>query len=113
MSIHPIQLILLGGIAISLVLAVKVLRHQLMGRLFFIAQFLVGAFFVLVPEQTEFVANWVGVGRGADLMFYLFIVFTYMSGFCVLAKFRTLERNQTRLVREMALGNVRFGGEKP
>ena len=112
MTIHPIQLILLGCIAFSLLLAIRVLRHQLMGRLFFVIQFLIGGFFVLMPELPDRVAHWAGVGRGADLMFYLFIVFMYMSGFCILAKFRQLDRNQTQLTRLLALNNAKRGGKE-
>ncbi|MDD3920352.1 MAG: DUF2304 domain-containing protein [Eubacteriales bacterium] len=106
MQTYPIQWILLGGIGLSLMLAVVVLKNQLLGRLFFVCQFLLGVVFVLVPDLSSRLARLVGIGRGTDLLLYLFIVFCYLGGLSILAKFRRLERNQTLLVRKLALSSV-------
>jgi len=106
MQTYPIQWILLGGIGLSLLLAVAVLKNQLLGRLFFISQFLLGMVFVFVPDLSSRLARLVGIGRGTDLILYLFIVFCYLGGLSILAKFRRLERNQTLLVRKLALSSA-------
>lgn len=106
MQTYPIQWILLLGIGLSLMLAVAVLKNQLLGRLFFISQFMIGIVFVLAPDLTSRLARLLGIGRGADLILYLFIVFCYLGGLSILAKFRRLERNQTLLVRKLALASA-------
>ncbi|MDQ0288530.1 DUF2304 domain-containing protein [Oligosphaera ethanolica] len=112
MQTYPIQWILLGGIGLSLVLAVAVLKNQLLGRLFFICQFVLGMVFVLVPDLSSRLARLVGIGRGTDLILYLFIVFCYLGGLSILAKFRRLERNQTLLVRKLAIASVQVPPRK-
>ncbi|MGI5925229.1 MAG: DUF2304 domain-containing protein [Lentisphaerae bacterium] len=106
MQTYPIQWILLLGIGLSLILAVAVLKNQLLGRLFFICQFMIGIVFVLAPDLTSRLARLLGIGRGTDLILYLFIVFCYLGGLSILAKFRRLERNQTLLVRKLALASA-------
>lgn len=112
MQTYPIQWILLGGIGLSLVLAVAVLKNQLLGRLFFISQFVLGMVFVLVPDLSSRLARLVGIGRGTDLILYLFIVFCYLGGLSILAKFRRLERNQTQLVRTLAIDSAQVPAAK-
>lgn len=108
MQTYPIQWILLLGIGLSLILAVAVLKNQLLGRLFFICQFMIGIVFVLAPDLTSRLARLLGIGRGTDLILYLFIVFCYLGGLSILAKFRRLERNQTLLVRKLALASAQL-----
>jgi hypothetical protein len=110
MQTYPIQWILLIGLALSLLLAVAVLKNQLLGRLFFVSQFALGVLFVLKPDLSSQLARLVGIGRGTDLVLYLFIVFCYLSGLSILAKFRRLERQQTLLVRQLALAAARRPG---
>jgi small membrane protein len=58
---------------------------------------------ILNPDLTTRVANFVGVGRGTDLLLYLLVaVFLYVVvGFYL--KFRDVERQLTVLARRLAL----------
>jgi hypothetical protein len=62
-----------------------------------------GAVAVVFPEYTDVVANWVGIGRGVDLIMYvvditvLFVLLHYFT------KFVELERHVTTLTRELAI----------
>ena len=98
-----IQIVLLVGLAASLVLAFVILRNQLIGRLFFLGQFLLGGFFVIFPDVTSKVAQKLGVGRGTDLLFYLFVVLFYLTALVFVAQIRRLNRQLTELAREIAL----------
>ena len=64
---------------------------------------LAGVYFVFVPEKTTILANYLGVGRGADLIVYCWIV---ISG-CIFAlqQFRliSIQREITELVRQTAI----------
>ncbi|NLE53691.1 MAG: DUF2304 domain-containing protein, partial [Lentisphaerae bacterium] len=77
-----------------------------------ICQFVLGMVFVLVPDLSSRLARLVGIGRGTDLILYLFIVFCYLGGLSILAKFRRLERNQTLLVRKLAIASVQVPPRK-
>lgn len=63
--------------------------------------------FILKPDSLNTIADWVGVGRGADLLLYtLFIAFIL---FCinVYMKFKEQQDKVYRLAREIALIEAR------
>ena len=62
-----------------------------------------GAIAVLFPERTDIVANYVGVGRGVDLITYLFEVAAIFILIHYYTKFVELQRQLTTLTREMAM----------
>lgn len=64
---------------------------------------LLGVYFVLVPETTSRIAHALGVGRGADLILYCWVV-TSLAMFIQL-QFATLKTNETitRLARRLAI----------
>jgi hypothetical protein len=58
---------------------------------------------VLVPERTDSVANWIGVGRGADLIGYLVQVLLLFMSLHFYTKFVDVQRQLTQIVRELAI----------
>ena len=58
---------------------------------------------VMRPESTTFLANRLGVGRGVDLVTYLALLFIFFLLFRLFTRIEELERDITRLVRELAL----------
>ena len=62
-----------------------------------------GAWAVLFPEQTDVIANYVGVGRGADLITYLLEITAMFVLIHYYTKFVELQRQLTELTREMAI----------
>lgn len=71
--------------------------------------FLIGAIFgiilVFFPNLSTRVANWLGIGRGVDLLFYLFIIFNLFFWVSAISKNRRTEKRITRIVRFIALTN--------
>ena len=63
----------------------------------------VGLFFVWVPEQTTRLAEALGVGRGADLVLYLWVVITLALIVFLYLKIVQLSRKLTELTRALAL----------
>ncbi|MFM9034409.1 MAG: DUF2304 domain-containing protein [Mycobacterium sp.] len=62
---------------------------------------------ILRPDDTTVLANWLGVDRGTDLLFYAMViafVFTTMSTYL---RFKELELRYAQLVRAVALQNAR------
>lgn len=62
---------------------------------------------VLLPQTTEVVARWIGVGRGVDAAIYLSIVLIFYLLFRVFIKIQSLEKNITKLTREIAVREAR------
>jgi len=58
---------------------------------------------VIFPEQTDVVANFIGIGRGVDLINYLVDVTVLFVLLHYFTKFVELERHVTALTRELAI----------
>ncbi len=71
--------------------------------LFWVVFWVVVGVIVVRPEITSFLANVVGVGRGADLVIYLSIVLIFYIIFQITVKIERLERNITKIVRTIAI----------
>ena len=67
----------------------------------------VGGYFVWMPEQATVVAHALGVGRGADLLFYLWVIITLALIMFMYLKIQSLARRVTRLARAVALEHAR------
>ncbi len=102
MSIHLSQILLLAGLALF-VLYIFRLRSVLADRLIYLACALVGTFLVIFPEDATEVAHLLGIGRGADLLFYLFIMVSLFYIVSLNAEIRRLKRQVTLLIRQQAL----------
>jgi hypothetical protein len=58
---------------------------------------------VLTPNVTQWFAKLLGVGRGADAVFYLAIVALFYLNFRIESKYRRLQQELTKLVRKLAI----------
>jgi hypothetical protein len=61
--------------------------------------------FILSPNLTMQIANLLGIGRGADLVLYVFAILFIVTFFYFYARFRTLESQLTKIVRHIALSS--------
>ena len=78
-----------------------------------------GMFFVLFPDSSNQLAHLVGVGRGADLILYLWLLISLLILFNLHLKLRSQMELITELAREVALlrtelsrQDTRSGNEK-
>lgn len=104
MIVFQILLLLLAGSLLCLTL-VALVRGWATRREAFVssAVCVVVAVAVAWPEVTVRLARLVGIGRGADLVLYLFVV-AMLVGFSVIyARIRRLRREITLLVRHLAI----------
>ena len=98
--IQPILVaLLLGGVALYF----SRFRSKLWDRLIVLGIFAAAVFFVVNPELANRLALLAGVGRGADLFFYVTIPGLGFAILLLLSRIRDLERRSTLLVRELAL----------
>ncbi|MCL2803592.1 MAG: DUF2304 domain-containing protein [Micrococcales bacterium] len=82
MNVIRIALIVLVVLTAGLLLRGQGARHQAVRRLGLVAFALLAVAAVIFPDATTVVANWIGVGRGADLLLYVLLVafFGYVAG---------------------------------
>lgn len=70
--------------------------------------FVIAAIYAIIrPDDTTVLANWLGVARGTDLLFYaltIAFVFTTLSTYL---RFKELELKYARLARAVALEGAR------
>ena len=81
-------------------------RSVLRDRLAAVLLFSLAIVCILFPELTTLVAHRLGVGRGTDLIVYLFIVAAMFLFILVHSRIASLERAQTQLVRQIAMQNA-------
>jgi small membrane protein len=72
-------------------------------RLGFALAVLAGILFTWSPLLANEIAQWLGVGRGADLIFYLWILISLFILVMVYLKFLRVNRQVTELARAIAL----------
>lgn len=103
---RPIQLILLVLLAALAWLYLSRLRSRLTHRLAIVLVSAAGVVLVLRPEWANELANALGVGRGADLLSYLGLMFFGFLWFQSFLRQRALERQITRLTRAIAIAQA-------
>ncbi len=57
----------------------------------------------LLPQTADVLAQYVGVGRGADLFMYVAILFLFYAEYRTLVRTKRLHEQQTELVRRIAI----------
>lgn len=77
--------------------------HKVLWRGFLVLVLVVGAFAVIFPDALTWIANRVGVGRGADLLLYGLCVTSMLVAVVMFRRVAELERRYTGLARALAL----------
>jgi hypothetical protein len=101
-----IQLLLLTAVLFVGVYAVVRLRNRIADVLLLLALVAVAAVFILAPDYTTLLAQKLGVGRGADLVLYTWVVLVWFVLLKLYTKLRKLEQTITELLRNEALKNA-------
>ncbi|WP_447578952.1 DUF2304 family protein [Achromobacter kerstersii] len=73
---------------------------------------LAGIYFIWVPSNLTIVANFIGIGRGADLLLYIFLTFVMFE--LLMVRIRDKERDEliTRLARSIAIEQAKHRAER-
>ncbi len=98
-----IKIILIIPLLLIVILVLPKLKSQTFFRLVLTGMSLLGTLFVLFPSITNDLAHSVGVGRGADLVTYLFITFFFFFGILLYSKVRKIKEDQTELIRKISI----------
>lgn len=105
-----IQILLVAAIAVVIISSLRnrnAMRLQA-GKKVLFGLFVVGCIAAVVyPQGMTTVANWVGVGRGTDLVLYGMVVAFLFVSLNTYLKFRDYEARLTRLARRVAIAEAR------
>ena len=101
-----LSLLLAGVLGYAIVAAT---RARLVGALIGVAA-LAGLYFVWWPDVTNRIAHAVGIGRGADLMLYLWVVISMLVALNLHLRLKAQREVTTELARAMALLEARTSG---
>ncbi|GEM_PF-1341709 len=104
---RPIQFLLMALLIGAAWLYFSRLRSLLRDRVIVIALALLGAYFILFPDRATWVAERVGVGRGVDLVFYVFALGTVFAVILLVSRLMRLESQIEALARDLALARAR------
>lgn len=107
-----VQILITVSLAILLG-AVVARRFELrLLKLMLIAICMAGIFFTWSPERLTDIANFVGVGRGADLVLYATAVLLFITIVALANQNREVNRQITRLTRNVAIELARKPGSE-
>jgi hypothetical protein len=104
MKFQASQIIIVATVLIFLFYALR-LRTMLRDRIIFAAIVLVGVALAIHPDLSTRLANAIGIGRGADLMLYVFILFSLFQTVHLAARLKNIDARITSVVRESALAS--------
>lgn len=94
-----IQLILSSGLLLIGIYAYVRFRSAVIDAILIFIFIGTGILLVIFPNLTNKIANKLGVGRGADLVFYLCILFFFFILLKLYSRIRKLEQTITKLAR--------------
>ena len=101
-----IQLFLITGVIFISIYFITRVRHRVLDLLILGAMIICAFLFIIRPDITNSLAHKVGVGRGADLVFYISILIFWFIILKLYARQRKLEQMITDLIRKDALENA-------
>lgn len=105
-SMTGIQIVLITSFVFVALYYFTKLRNRIIDVLLLLALVGVAVLFVLFPEITGVIAKKLGVGRGADLVFYTSIVAFWFVVLKLYTKIRKLEQLTTDLIRKQSIDNA-------
>jgi small membrane protein len=100
---NGIQIVLLTGIGLICLVFVRKTRSKGFNILLLLSAAVVSAIFILWPEMTSKIARLLGVGRGADFVFYISIIVFWFVIVQLFSRIRKLEQKVTEIIRSDAV----------
>ena len=101
-----IRILLILALLVTIAYAVRNRKHTPLVSMAALLFGLVGIFCVAMPDITTTVAHLLGVGRGADLLLYCFIISSVLMILNLHLRLLRLQGTLTNMVREFALSKA-------
>ena len=102
----PIQILLLIFLLFALSRVILRYRDGIIPSgvfLFWVAIWALASFSIIQPNFTSFIAQRMGIGRGADAVIYASLIIIFYLIFRLTVSLESLRHDITRLIREIAL----------
>ncbi|HEX9163444.1 MAG TPA: DUF2304 domain-containing protein [Thermoanaerobaculia bacterium] len=109
------QIVTLPALAVLvLVTLIQIARRRVAARvgLAWIALWVAAAIAIADPDILVRVAHFLGIGRGADLVLYLSILFMFAAFFVTYLRFRRVDEQLTKIVRHLAISEAEHKSEE-
>lgn len=109
------QFLLIAAVVIAAALAVKFLpgeRSLALKRIFAILFVIVAVLAIIFPNTLTAIAHILGVGRGTDLLLYVFIVMTLLFAVATVRAKARSDSRVTELARAVALLEARLAEQR-
>lgn len=100
---NGIQILLITGVVLVAVYFFVRLHNSVLDIMLLLALVSAAVTFIFFPGATNRIAHRLGVGRGADLVFYLSIVIFWFVILKLYVRIRQLEKIVTEVVRKDAM----------
>jgi hypothetical protein len=100
---NGIKILLITGVAFIAVYFFLRLRNSLFDLLLLLVLIAAAVVFILFPDITNQLAARLGVGRGADLVFYTSIIIFWFVILKLYARIRKLEQIMTKIIRDKSI----------
>jgi hypothetical protein len=97
---------------VVLAYALTAARQAKLLALLFVLLSTTGAYFVWFPSDANRLANAVGVGRGADLVLYLWVIVSFLAIINLHLKLKSQLGMLTKIARALALYEARNSGSQ-
>ena len=92
---------------LGLIYVINKNRSVLLHRSILLGIVALGIVFVIFPSLTSQIASLVGIGRGTDLIFYLFIFFSLFIIVYQISEINKLNQKITGVIRHLSIQNAR------
>jgi hypothetical protein len=102
-----IQIILLTGISFIGIYFILSLRKKILDIVLLAIMVVIALAFIVWPDLTNIIAHKLGVGRGADLVFYVSIIIFWFIVLKLYIRIRKLEKMFTEIIRKDALAETK------
>jgi hypothetical protein len=115
-SFNPFQWIALSALTLVFLWEMRCWLHApswRSQRLLRMLVWLAAGLAIADPDLTQRLAMAVGINRGADLVFYLFVLLFIVVSFYFYARHVRTQRLLTEVVRHLAIQEARRGGKTP
>lgn len=106
-----IQILLITGVFIIFIYYIFRLRSALFDLIVLFVFSGLAIYFILFPNYASLIAHKLGVGRGADLLFYICILFFLFVIMKLFSRISRLEEQLTQLTRQNAIANAKNSEE--
>jgi small membrane protein len=99
--------------ALVVATAIQIGRRRLATRfgVAWIVLWIAAAISIADPNLLVALAHFLGIGRGADLVLYLSILFTFVAFFITYLRFRRVDEQLTKIVRHLAIRDAERNDE--